>query len=360
MSEKFNRAKLLGAKYSLRCVLFHHIADRPSPFTEGLDVTMGSNDFAARIRFLAKYYTPIDLDTFLAATRGAELPRRPILVTFDDAYASVAEVAAPICRKYHVPVSFFVNGSFLGNRDLSIDNFVCYVANTFGFKEINAVAREINGPLQAELRSRRQVTAEFITALSTEQREAFKLRLAAAVGVSIERLANDAGLYLSTEQLREMASSGFEIGNHTFTHVHGRVLTGGDFSSEIEQNKSTLERVSGTKVRAFSLPYGSVVDFTPTLEAYLRNSGHEAAFLVESRKNTDATDLYHLNRVCLGTSTSQTAKATSALLGSTPAASFVEIEMLPRLRSIRDAVIGSRKSELGPETSAPATVKNPR
>jgi hypothetical protein len=360
MSEKFNLVKVLGAKYYLRCVLFHHISDRPSPFTEGLDVSMGSNDFAARIRFLAKYYTPIDLSTFLAATRGTDLPPRPILVTFDDAYASVAEVAVPICRKYNVPVCFFVNASFVGNRDLSIDNFVCYVANTFGFKEINVVAREINGPLKAELRSRGQVTAEFIAALSTEQREAFKRRLAAAVGVSIEKLANDAKLYLSSEQLREMASSGVELGNHTFTHVHGRVLAGIDFSSEIEQNKFTLERISSTKVRAFSLPYGSVVDFTPTLEAYLRNSGHEAAFLVESRKNTDATDLYHLNRVCLGTSTSQTARATSTLLGSTPAASFVEIEMLPRLRSIRDAVIGSRESGLDAKTSAPATVKNPR
>src|SRR5688572_23990707 len=88
---KFALVRLLGARYSLRCALFHHISDRSSPFTEGLGVTMGRNDFAARIRFLAQHYTPIDLETFLAAAQGGELPRRPVLVTFDDSYASVAE-----------------------------------------------------------------------------------------------------------------------------------------------------------------------------------------------------------------------------------------------------------------------------
>jgi peptidoglycan/xylan/chitin deacetylase (PgdA/CDA1 family) len=330
MPAKFSLVKVLGRKYSLRCVLFHHISDQACPFTDGLGVNVTRKDFEARIRFLSRNYDPIDLEMLLAARDRTILPRRPVLITFDDAYASVAEVAAPICRKYHVPALFFVNASFLGNRDLSMDNFVCYVSNTFGFREINAVAREINGPQQAELRSRSLVTSEFIPTLSADRREAFKSRLAAAVGVRIEDLARKAALYLSPQQLRALGSSGFEIGNHTFSHVHCRRLSGPDFSREIGQNKSTLEAISGRKVRAFSVPYGSVTDLTPTLEAHLKRSGHEAAFLVESRPNTSATDFYHLNRVSVH----------SASDGS----SFAEIEVLPRLRAIRDLFLGDRKT----------------
>jgi peptidoglycan/xylan/chitin deacetylase (PgdA/CDA1 family) len=327
-------------------VLFHDIADRPSPFTEGLGVTVSRRDFEARIRFLSRNYTPIDLETFLAAGQGAELPHRAVLVTFDDAYASVAEEAAPICRKYGVPVCFFVSGSLLGNRDLSMDNFLCYVANTFGFRQINAEARKLNGPQQVELHSRRQVSSEFIPTLSLERREAFKRRLASAVGLRTDELANEARLYLSLEQLRELASSGFEIGNHTFSHVHCRILSGTDFSSEIERNKCVLETIVDKRVRAFSVPYGSAEDLTPTLEAHLKRSGHQAAFLVESRSNTRATSAYHLNRV--------------SVHSTSDGESFAEIEVLPRLRTIRDLVFGGRSLGPVPEASVSAAVSNPR
>ena len=71
---KFNLASLLGPRYSLRCVLFHDISDRPSPFTAGMRVSMRRNEFEARIHFLAQNYTPIDLETFLDGAQGGKLP----------------------------------------------------------------------------------------------------------------------------------------------------------------------------------------------------------------------------------------------------------------------------------------------
>jgi peptidoglycan/xylan/chitin deacetylase (PgdA/CDA1 family) len=337
--------RLPGLQYSLRCVLFHDISDRTSAFTDGLGVTMSPDHFEARIRFLAQHYTPINLGTFLAGAQGGKLPSRPVLLTFDDAYASVAEVAAPICRKYNVPALFFVSGSLLGNHDLAMDNFLCYIANTFGLTQINAVAREINGTRQPELLSPAQVTSQFLPTLTLESRQTFKKRLSETIGLCTQELANREHLYLSENQLHELPSFGFEIGNHTFSHVHCRILSGSNFSDEIEHNKAVLETVSGRIVRAFSVPYGSVADLTPALEANLKASGHEAAFLVESRTNTSTTDFYHLNRVSVHSTSDN--------------ASFVEIEVKPRLRTIRDSVLGRRRPGVGPQASVVA-VNNAR
>jgi peptidoglycan/xylan/chitin deacetylase (PgdA/CDA1 family) len=331
MPARFTLGKLMGRKYSVRCVLFHHISDRASPFTEELGLRMARKDFEARIRFLSRHYTPIDLEAFLSAADGGDLPPRPVLVTFDDAYASVAEEAAPICRKYHVPALIFVNASFLGNQQLSIDNLVCYVAEVFGLTAIRKIARQMNGESQPELRSLGDVFSEFIPSLTIARREAFIDELVGVSGVRIAELAKEAALYLSGEQLRQLACSGFEVGNHTFSHVHCRCLSGPDFYREIEQNKSILETISGRKVRAFSVPYGSVADLTPDLESHLRKSGHEAAFLVESRPNTQATDFYHLNRI--------------SIHSTSDGASFAEIEVLPRLRGIWDWFAGNRKTK---------------
>jgi peptidoglycan/xylan/chitin deacetylase (PgdA/CDA1 family) len=330
MPARFTLVKLLGRRYSVRCVLFHHISDRACPFTEGLGIRMARQDFEARIRFLSRYYSPIDLGTFLTTADGGELPPRPVLVTFDDAYASVAVEAAPICKKYNVPALIFVSASFLGNQQLSIDNLVCYVAEVFGLPAICKIARQMNGESQPELRSLGDVFSEFIPSLTIDRREAFIRELSVISGARMQDLAEEAALYLSAEQLRQLACSGFEIGNHTFSHVHGRCLSAPDFCREIDQNKSVLETLSGRNVRAFSVPYGFAADLTPDLESHLRESGHEAAFLVESRPNTEATDFYHLNRV--------------SIHSTSDAASFAEIEVLPRLRGIWDWFSGNCKT----------------
>jgi len=98
MPAKFSVVKVLGRKYSLRCVLFHHISDQASPFTDGLGVNVTRKDFEARIRFCRGTMTPLTWRCCLQLGTVRFFPRRPVLVTFDDAYASVAEVAAPICR----------------------------------------------------------------------------------------------------------------------------------------------------------------------------------------------------------------------------------------------------------------------
>jgi peptidoglycan/xylan/chitin deacetylase (PgdA/CDA1 family) len=324
----FKIVKLLGANYVLRCALFHDIADQHSPFTAGLGVTMSRRAFEGRICFLARHYTPIDVGTFLAAKAGKELPPRPVLVTFDDAYASVAEVAAPICAKYRVPVCFFINAQFVGNRDMSLDNLICYVSNTIGLGPINTVVREFDGQQRAQMLTRAQVIREFVPSLSLERRNAFKVRLAAATGTRIEDLAHSAALYVRDDQLVELESLGCEIGNHTYSHVHCRILSASDFSTEIDRSKDFLEQASQRKVRVFSVPYGSIDDLTPALVAHLRKSAYEAAFLVESRVNTAATDFFSLNRI--------------GVRSESDAETFSDIEFLPRLRSIADLLLGCR------------------
>ena len=121
MPMRFRIANLLGSRYALRCVLFHHIAAEDSPFTKGLGITLGVEDFDAKMRFLAEHYSPMSLEDVLALPTGKRLPRRPVLLTFDDAYASVAEVAGPICRKYGIPATFFVNASLVGPVRLKVN-----------------------------------------------------------------------------------------------------------------------------------------------------------------------------------------------------------------------------------------------
>ena len=251
---RFGVARLLGPPFSLRCVLFHDVSDTESSFTRGLGGTITRRDFEMALKFITTHYTPVSLEDVIADSDGRALPPRPVLVTFDDAYASVCEFAAPLCHKFGVPAVFFVNGSCLDNRQLALDNLVCYVANVYGLGTINAAAHVAVGTKDIDLRSLTDVFARFLPAISLSAREVFRGALLQLARISEGALAEEAGLYLSSRQLRDLATFNFEIGNHTYSHANCRALSAEDFAGEIDRNKTVLEAVSGRKYAHSACP----------------------------------------------------------------------------------------------------------
>ena len=322
MPGRFGLARMIGPSYSLRCVLFHDLSETESAFTNGLGVTTTPDDFEATLKFLTKHYTPVSLEDVLNSHSHA-LPPRPVLVTFDDGYASVFDIALPLCSKLGVPAVLFANALTVDNRCLAFDNLVCYAANTAGMAAINNAIRSVDDASNAKanslvLSSLREVFTRYLPAVSLPTRQAFRETLLKVTGFNEVDAAPEARLYLTREQLRHLASRGFEIGNHTYSHVNCRHLRPEDLDTEIGRNKSVLEQMSGTHVRSFSVPYGSSTDLPLGLVDYLRHSGYQAAFVVEGQVNGPQADTFHLYRVDVK------ARGDAAL--------FSEIEVLPRLR----------------------------
>ena len=288
----------------------------------GMRVSITPSKFEAALRFITAYYVPVNLQDVLTNCDGRGLPPRAMLITFDDAYASVAEWAAPLCRQFGVPAVFFVNAAFLDNQRLAPDNLVCYVANMLGMETIKTAVRAVPGREAFQLQSLADVFGRFFPVISLKEREIFLDALRQLAGINEHRIANEACLYMTSKQLCDLVSFDFEIGNHTYTHTHFRSLSQQDFASEIDRNKAELESLLGTKIRSFSQPYGSSKDLTRELEKHLERSGHQAVFLSESVANPQRIDLFHLNR------TSTCAESDDAL--------FCDIEVLPRLRAIRN------------------------
>lgn len=320
----FGIARILGPSYSLRCVVFHNISATQSPFTSGISVSITPKKFVAALKFLTAHYTPVHLEDVLTSRDGQRLPDRAMLLTFDDAYASVAEWAAPLCRQYGVPALFFVNAAFLDNRRLAPDNLICYVANVLGMETINSAVRTVSGNETIELHSLAEVFGSYLPSISLAEREIFLDTLRKLSGINESRMAKDANLYLTSKQLCDLKSFDFEIGDHTYTHTHCRSLSKQECVSEVDRNKDELEALTGTKIRSFSQPYGASKDLTPELAEHLKRSGYEAVFLSESVANSRKQDLFHLDRI------STCAESDDRL--------FFEIEVLPRLRAIRNRI----------------------
>ena len=94
------------ARPPLRVVLYHDVANKVSALVDRLAVNTAAKVFEAHVRKLALNYEIVSLDTVLSG----RLPRRALLITFDDGYRSFVDTALPVLRRFGLPSVLFVAG----------------------------------------------------------------------------------------------------------------------------------------------------------------------------------------------------------------------------------------------------------
>lgn len=97
-----------GRRDVVAVLTYHRIVEPEARVAPGI-ASATRDGFAEQMAILASAYHPISLDEFLRrAGGGPALPRRSVLVTFDDGYVDTASVAWPILRAAGIPAAVFV------------------------------------------------------------------------------------------------------------------------------------------------------------------------------------------------------------------------------------------------------------
>lgn len=310
-----------GRRGTWLALVFHHITDGDTfsaddPRVRGLGIDMSIDTFADVIRFVQRKYEVVSLDEAASGRLVNRSGRRPVLFCFDDAYASVARLAAPLLAAHSVPWTFFVNPGLIGSVEPALDNRLAFVANTVGRAGLSTA-------FEMPVASVAEAISVHLPRLDPAARQRLAQRLDDAAGLDRGALRKMSDLYLTAGELRQLHESGVEIGNHTRDHVHCRSLDKAAVAEQIVGSAEELRAMLGAPVRAFAYPYGSTLDATPAIRESLRSSGHRHSFVVQGRLNTADTPHDHLYRVSLPPSTRNEADMTSAM------------ELLPLLRSLK-------------------------
>jgi peptidoglycan/xylan/chitin deacetylase (PgdA/CDA1 family) len=268
----------------LTVVSYHHFAATEDIWTAGLGVTTDPERFQAHLEWFTSQYQPVSLDRVLAG----DLPRRALLITIDDAYRSVADVAVPMLAEMRLPAVLFTNPRVLAGGYTPLDTLLALAFNSLGGPAVaQALGLALPMPLPA-------IVQQLLPGQSVAGREEWRQRLLRKLGMNEHDLAAQRW-FLTAADVAGMAARGLAIGNHTASHVHGRALEPSDFAVEIDGSKTALEAMCGRPVTAFSFPYGNEQDATPALLARLRATGHRAQFLVQARSNSErpAPDVFY-------------------------------------------------------------------
>jgi peptidoglycan/xylan/chitin deacetylase (PgdA/CDA1 family) len=208
--------------------------------------------FDAHCRMIAETCHPIDLETFRdAGAGGRPLPERPVLVTFDDGYRSVFELARPILRRHKIPATVFVCSEPVSRQQL------------FWF---DAVARAIG--------------AAEVAGLLAHRDEGWRVAAAAheTPASAAPRIAP-----MTETQVRQLADEGFSIGVHTASHAPLAVAPIDVQRRELDACRSSLESWTGRRVDSLAYPFGAPgVDYAAETVALAADLGFTAGFTTRS------------------------------------------------------------------------------
>jgi peptidoglycan/xylan/chitin deacetylase (PgdA/CDA1 family) len=94
--------------------MYHEVSPNPHPSFRRYTVTV--REFTRQMGWLAAFgYQTIDMDALVRARAGqGSLPKRPVLITFDDGFQGCADYALPVLQAHHFTAVFYLVAGAMG------------------------------------------------------------------------------------------------------------------------------------------------------------------------------------------------------------------------------------------------------
>lgn len=260
---------VLGAPFAFflagrgTCLMYHHLAAGPatrsSRFRPNLELYVAEEEFERQMRHVAENYETLSIDEAVQALERGRLPRRSVVVTFDDGYRDNL-LAVPILKRYNVPATIYITTGAVGR------------ARTFWWDEHEAILDRLDA---LELSWRGTPRRWDLSTLALKQQAFRDLNLLfkalppagqdelLAVLRDAARTAGSEPPYFDPEAMlswEEVAALDREplitIGAHTVDHFVMRQLDEQELHRQIEGSRTDLERHLGHPVTHFAYPFG--------------------------------------------------------------------------------------------------------
>jgi peptidoglycan/xylan/chitin deacetylase (PgdA/CDA1 family) len=220
---------LLWRRRGIRILCYHKVDDASDN-----KLSVLTHRFTRQMAYLARSYRVISLSEATDLLRsGRSIPRRTVVLTFDDGYRSALENAVPRLKEYGFLATFFITPNLVGSPH--------------GFPHDAGFEAFDNG------------VAEWF-------------------------------------ELEKLVRTGMAVGAHSLTHRILAVLPAAEQREEIEGPRRIIEERLGVRVTAYSYPSGSRLDFDVTSRNLAEGAGYTSACTTINGVNGAGRDLFELRR----------------------------------------------------------------
>lgn len=240
---------------SAAILMYHSVLPDPSQWVDTYgEIAHSELIFRAQMELLVREFRPISLEEAVQHIRsGNNLPRRSVVVTFDDGYADNCEVAMPVLNQAGVPATFYVTVDCVENKRLPWPSRL-----RFAFRNTKLCAWSDSQGKKLPLNLPEEREAAFLSScdaccqLSGAVQEDFVVRVERELEAKIPCQQNSP--MLSYEQMHALQRHGHIVASHTMTHPNMAYIKADDAVRELTESKRRLELNLETPIRHFSYP----------------------------------------------------------------------------------------------------------
>ena len=232
------------------------------------------NKFEAQIKFLINSdYNIIDINKLENHLyRGDILPKKPVLITFDDGDVSVLDVGLPILKKYKLPSVMFVITNLIDSD------------NTFWCRWVETALQD-----QGESYVQARIKVNQLKKMPNANRMKF-----------LKSLKPIVSRQLTKEDLGIMQKELMFIGNHTYSHPMVNMCNKEEIKNELNISKSYFDNWELPGYPVFAYPNGN---WDEQSEMVLKENGIKMAFLFDHKINSKIINPMRISRIRVNSDT---------------------------------------------------------
>lgn len=277
---------------ALLILAYHRVMPLPDPAAYPFDLELISatpENFDFQMGYLRKHFNPVPLsavvDSFVG---GAELPERPVVVTFDDGYDDNLHFAGPILRRHGIVPTIFLSTDYVGTNKPYWFELAVYLMMRLpvGALRMEGIPEAL--PDADDWVSRRKAGGRLQRTMKDLPKAALQALIERWTG-QFRAHINPAEFGLSQvidwDTVRRMISSGFEFGSHSMSHPVLANLDEATLRDELQGSRERMEKELGRSVRTIAYPVGKEYAYSDLVQRVTAETGYQLGAAYEGGVN---------------------------------------------------------------------------
>jgi peptidoglycan/xylan/chitin deacetylase (PgdA/CDA1 family) len=264
----------------VRCLMYH----RFSPTADRLLDLVDPDTLRRQLEWILEHHALWSPEEHLDSLGERRRARRaPVVLTVDDGYADLYEVAFPIFREFGVPVTAYLTTAFV---DGSI--WMWWDRLWWALERAPAQSRDVD-VLGVVLtidtttpEGRKQAwndVADRCRFASHADKQEFLDRVERLLEVEVPSSPGPGYRSVNWDQVGEMAAAGIRFGAHTEGHVLLSRVPASRARHEIETSRRRVQERVGDVSDVFCTPQGGPADYTAEVLDLIRDAGFSGNYL---------------------------------------------------------------------------------
>lgn len=250
----------------MRIVYYHMISDSKFDFFNGF--TVSKKKFENDVIHYKNYFNVITFKEVYEYLKDGKSIKDALVITFDDGYKENFLNAKSILDKHKLKATFFLNSSTIDNRNFMWRDALTYLNNKIDDKRIlNSFKNDIfNKSNDFDLlKSTKNLPLNNVL-------ESIDKFWDKAVGINIQKFLDDFKIYISSNDVKLLIESGYEIGVHSNQHPNFSILNFEQAVFEVMTAYNFFSKEFNYEPISMSFPFGCKYPESDFYDFILKNT----------------------------------------------------------------------------------------